>query len=262
MIRLLRSFVETLPWLLPTIGSLLVAWANGNPWGITCGIVLVIAAAVPVAVAANRRQAREALDLTEDARERMIGEYGAEVLREAAMLEGQKRSDRQKRADAAIPQLLGRVIDKVYGDRDDLRLVFFRVGTEGLSFTVDASWGRRDSSREFEAGAARTEAQIQRLHDDSGFFLCRDTSELPSELDAAGRSYRSFVSVPIRSDRYGFGMISLDSTRVGGLTARDGEMMELVAAMLSFYLSLAQRGKQERRGRDATGRSEDDIGSS
>lgn len=262
MLRLLRSFVETLPWLLPTLGSLLVAWADGNPWGITCGIVLVVSAAVPVAVAAHRRQAREALDLTEDARERMIGEYGAEVLREAATLEAKKRSDRQRRADAAIPHLLGRVIDKVYGDRDDLRLVFFRIGADEQSFDVDTSWGRRDSCREFEAGAARTEAQIQRLRDDSGFFLCRDTSELPSELDAAGRSYRSFVSVPIRSDQDGFGMISLDSTRIGGLTSRDGEMMELVAAILSFYLSLAQRGKQERRRRDATGRSEDDISSS
>lgn len=242
--RIFIALLDTSPWLLPTIGSLVVAWGQGNSWFIALGIAIVLTAAVPVWNTSIRRQAAETTDLLYDARERMVSEYAASLIREAATLEEAPRPLRLDEARSKVPELIRRVSENVYGDRDDLRFVLYRVGENGDALLVVDQWGRQGRARAFTKDEARTQLALDRLNDVADHYLCMDTLELPLEHDLAGRDYRSYISAPIRSANSALGMLTVDAKDVNALSARDGEIMEVVAAMVAFYWAAAQRGKK------------------
>jgi hypothetical protein len=237
---------EIAPWVGTTVGSAIISAASGDFWQILAGAVIVAVGLTPLGLRSMVVRRGQQEDDKLDARERLVGEAAARVLRDAADLESSPRADRVNTVSNRIPALLDDIARNMFEGSPGIRVVLYDISDDRSKLTIAMPpLGRSDEAREFDASEERGELAIDRLFDVDDHYFCPDTSLLPKEWGADGRSYKTFISLPIRSSNDAYGMLTIDSPFVGDLTLRDAEMMETLASAFAFYRAAEARGKHQ-----------------
>ncbi|WP_458116994.1 GAF domain-containing protein [Arthrobacter sp. D2-10] len=216
-------------------GSLVISGAAGNVLLVLIGAAAAAAGVLPVIAGGawtTRDQSRE--DLYE-ARERKVVQYAASRLQDLASLSRQPRAERVIGMETAISESVGHLLDEIYGADAELRVVVYGLSEDGSSLTVLHEEGRSDPANVVVRNSTRGESVFALIEGAEEFELQQEI------LD--DRGYRSFVAVPIRSTDEAYGMLSLDHTSPSGVERRDGDLLTVLASMLSVYFAEAKRGK-------------------
>ncbi|TFD65492.1 GAF domain-containing protein [Cryobacterium sp. Hh38] len=180
-----------------------------------------------------------------DARERLVGEAAARVLSDAADFEVMPRAGRVDLVQERVDELLDEMGTSMFEGFPGVRIVLYDISADKTKLSATAVRGRNDAPRGFDVSDVHGEIAIDRLSDVEDHFFCADTSQLPETWGTAGRPYSTFISLPVRSSDEAYGMLTMDSPKIGDLTLRDAEMMETLASAFAFYRAAQARGKRK-----------------
>jgi putative methionine-R-sulfoxide reductase with GAF domain len=120
--------------------------------------------------------------------------------------------------------------------RGKVRSVIYRF--DGQDRLVRVDWyGRQGKAPrpEFDATSGKGDRDVVEAAQGEDFVLCRDIDrDPPANMEKKdGRSYKSFIQVPIRTDRRSFGFLSVDSDEPYSLTSSDVGYVILMARLLA-----------------------------
>lgn len=244
---------EVLPWVGTTAGGAIISAASGQVAQIVLGSLVVAVGVAPAGLRGWVHRRAESKDLAADARDAIAADLLRTVVTNAAEFEGLPRQDRVRRAKRAIQELIRGIVDRMYDSDTSIRAVFYVLDDTVPGLRVNIQFGRREPARDFDATTPRGVLAIKRLSDPEDYLIANDTGALPPEWEADGRSYRSFIALPIRSAAVAYGMLTVDSSEPGVFSARDGESLARLAAALAFYQATQERGRHRTRTIDGEG---------
>ncbi|RKR88434.1 GAF domain-containing protein [Micromonospora pisi] len=148
---------------------------------------------------------------------------------------------------AAVDVLTTRVVDIGHSQcgrhnqpRANLRCVYYTYNHDRLERVVYV--GRQTNTaprRHFTNGASAHDNEAIRLTLSEDVLVVDDLHQTPPPHfnDAKGRSYRSFIAVPVRAGETSYGLLTLDSDLPHSLTDVDKGHMVLLAAVLAAGLA-------------------------
>lgn len=240
-----RVVVAVSPWAGTTLGGVLISGANGSVGQIVTGSVIVLLGILPAGASARVELLSQEADDASVVREAVVNEIITGVMEDAVAAETMTRQQRVGLASAKVRELVETLTASIYRDIPGVRAVYFTVTADRQRLVPEVTSGRQDAARTFDANEERTVAAIERLDEPDGGLLVEDTAELP-QLGAEGRSYRSFVSAPVRVGNEAFGMLNVDSTTEGTFADLDLKLVRRVATAIAFYVATAERGRHGR----------------
>ncbi|GAA4474257.1 GAF domain-containing protein [Phytohabitans houttuyneae] len=219
-------------------------------WAITA---IVATAASATFTVVKERQARAATRTASQARAQLaagLNRAGAPLLTVLGNVTTAKTPEDMR---AAIEVLTARVIDIAHSQCGrsrrpgaNLRAVYYSYVDNRLE---RRDWtGRLTSSpprSAFTSGANLHDTEVVRFAASDERLLIVDDLyyNAPAHfIDAKGRTYRSFIAVPVRAGETSFGLLTLDSDLGGSLTETDAGHLILLAGVLAAGLAhLASR---------------------
>ena len=148
-------------------------------------------------------------------------------------------------AQATIGVLLDRAVSIAQSEIGRLspcktRAAFYRFdGSKLVRMTYSGYAGANAPRREFVGGRSQHDDEVIRFANEENALLVQDLENDPPPhfLDNRGRTYKSFVSVPVRAGRKSFGLLAADSDRAFALTDVDKGYMILIAGALGAGLA-------------------------
>ncbi|GAA0743850.1 GAF domain-containing protein [Dactylosporangium roseum] len=232
-------------------------------------IVLSVSGTAATAVVAVRRDrqtaaAESAAAAAEAHLATGLNEAGAPLL---AALGNLTTAPTQAARTAALDVLVHRAVDIAHhhcGRRRRTphaarRAVFYALqGDDRLERRAYAGRQSNAPRRGFRLGATAHDTEAVRLALSEEVLVVDDLHAAPPPhfADAKGRSYRSFIAVPVRAGDTPFGLLVLDTDQPGALTNADKGHLILLAGVLAAGLShaAAQAKQAAPRARPTNGR--------
>jgi GAF domain-containing protein len=115
------------------------------------------------------------------------------------------------------------------------RAAFYCIEGERLERRVYHSWTGSDAPRrEFVRGRSEHDDEVMRFAHGENALLVKDLENHPPPhfADFKGRSYKSFVSVPVRAGSKSFGLLTADADRPEALSEIERGFLILIAGAL------------------------------
>lgn len=115
------------------------------------------------------------------------------------------------------------------------RSAFYRLENDRLVRDNFHGWtGSSAPRREFVTGKSEHDDEVMKFSHGENALLVRDLENNPPPhfVDCKGRSYKSFVSVPVRAGNRSFGLLTADADRAYALTEVDRGFLILIAGAL------------------------------
>lgn len=245
----LSPFAEILTWVGTLFGGILVSGAQDRTWLIFVGAAIVLVSVLPLAIQGAIQWRQERQDDYKDARESVALEYSTRALRLAAAIEKQPRARRVTMSQAAVVSCIDSVWAGYFEHNSRVRVVLFLIIAPGDALKVELFRGRDERPRDFVSGEPRTSIAVRQLSLSDESVYVPDISRLETDWGASGRTYSTFIRLPIRTTSDAYGMLTVDSTRAADLSQRDAVALEVYSTALAFFLATAARGEHNRRGR-------------
>lgn len=234
----------TAAWVLSAIVNDLSGWPLIAT--LTAGGLLTAAAVtIPMWIERRaRRRAAGAEQIAEDvsARMRLVLDDALEPLAyligritdRPRLSRGRELGDMQGQAKQVVLAAAAEVLGST-----GLRACYFKIDTKPPARLVpDGFHGRAQAPRtSFVAGTALGDEALRLLEQREDLF-CRDaTAEAPPGWDPADHDYRTFIVVPVATVDRAFGIITIDSLRVGDLDETDVAAVRVFARLLAVALN-------------------------
>lgn len=124
-----------------------------------------------------------------------------------------------------------------YPKVEDVRAIVYKFNTDYTELRPYRHSGRRKPSGEFTLRDERGKAAIKFALTSEDAQRVGNTKQAPPGWQGKGRSYQTYISVPIVSEGQRYGMLSIDAKHVGSLTPSDEEVASLAAALLGILFA-------------------------
>lgn len=240
-----RPSAHVLPWVGPTVGGLLVSGGASSDSDLTmiAGALLAGFAVLPIYIRESAARDERDDDSLHDGQQELASQAAISVLEDGIEVELQERAQRTKFAIVRTGDIL-RTCVRLFQREDDVRAILYVFDDEGQSLKVYAQQGRPDEAGEFPNNDPRLDSVRTVLSSPEPFRIV----EVPV---AEQRSYRQYVSLPVRSTDRSFGLLSVDSPTHDLFNERDAEALRLLAVALAFCLATSERGARPKAQADA-----------
>jgi transcriptional regulator with GAF, ATPase, and Fis domain len=164
-----------------------------------------------------------------------LNEAGAPLLEALGTLTSARTDEARA---AALDVLIHRAVDIAHqqcGRRSKRRAVLYTLNGDRLDRRAYAGRQSNAPRRLFHRPATAHDAEAIRLAHSEEVLIVNDlhTDPPPHFVDAKGRSYRSFIAVPIRAADAPYGLLTLDADRPDALTTADKGHLILIAGVLA-----------------------------
>ncbi|MEV1056529.1 GAF domain-containing protein [Micromonospora chalcea] len=142
-------------------------------------------------------------------------------------------------------------VGRMTGRSATRRSVLYLFETDS-KLTRVAHEGRIDRVPRIDFNASRGDAdrRVIDLARGEDVLLVNDVEQATPRYfsDYEGRPYRSFITIPVRTSRKSFGLLSVDSSEPDAFTEADVGFMALLAGMLAAGLALRERNTETQSG--------------
>lgn len=234
-----RPAAHVLPWVGPTVGGLVVsggASSGSNPT-IVAGAVLAGLSVIPIYIREAAARVEMDDDALHDARQDLAASAAMSTFEDAIEIELTDRATRSRYATTRSAELLRQCV-RMFDRDDDVRAILYVFDEVGAALVRHAQQGRPDEAGDFKAEDDRMASVKAALEAPEPFNIVQVADK--------DRTYKNFISLPIRSAERSFGLLSIDSPTPDLFSERDGEALRLVAVSLAFCLAAAERGARNR----------------
>jgi hypothetical protein len=146
----------------------------------------------------------------------------------------------------ALDVLISRVVDvaqhvsgQATSTQGNTRCTYYELAGDRLERRYTAGEGSTFARRFFQAGGSSHEDEVIRLARSDSSLLVHDVdhSAPPYFADYRGRSYKSFIAVPVRAGQESLGLLIVDSDQPYSLTDVDRGYMILLAGIIAAGLA-------------------------
>lgn len=126
------------------------------------------------------------------------------------------------------------------------RAVFYELQDKRLVRRNHEGRAGEAPRQDFQAGRSEHDDEVLRLAQGEKVLVVDDLAGQPPPhfIDAAGRTYRSFIAVPVRAGRRSFGLLIADSDKPRSLGSEDKGFLILLAGILAAGLAHLHAWKQ------------------
>ncbi len=162
-----------------------------------------------------------------------------------AAMPGQDAAHR-KRTAAKTLGLAASSLQLMFRSVPSLRVVVYEFNSnkKDESLEVAYSVGRASKPRPFKQGdRGRGDAAFTMIHSHEEPLFVEDVTQGTTPgWEGSGKSYKTFISVPIRSTDTAFGMLTIDSPLPGSITENDKGIVLVLATLLA--IAMAERDRR------------------
>jgi hypothetical protein len=130
------------------------------------------------------------------------------------------------------------------------RAAFYCIKGKSLQRQAYHCWAGSDAPRrEFVSGRSEHDNEVIRFSKGENSLLVKDLENQPPPhfADFRGRSYKSFVSVPVRAGIMSFGLLTADSDKAYGLSEVERGFLILIAGALGAGMAHVEALESQRR---------------
>lgn len=183
-------------------------------------------------------------------RGRVLSGHMASTLTDLADTVGMSRTERSGMVKT-LAERITREIVQGYPDTDGVRCAIYRLSKDQNSMDVVTHFGRQDKPRRFVRNQPRGKGAIEWLlnRNDTPEFV-RDTKAEPkAHREGDSEFYTTYISVPIKTPKKAYGMLTIDARRSGDLDENDAHLLAVYAAIVAVAMAEADRGAQSKRNR-------------
>lgn len=174
-----------------------------------------------------------------------ITSAGQVLIRALGRVSAAKEADKR---DSAMQRLVERVVDTAKSqcgsEQQKNRAAFYEKRGNLLVRSYFSGRHEKEPRPSFEKGTDRQhDEEVFRLADGTDSVLFDDIIERPPPhfVDAGGRTYRTFMAAPVRTEDESYGFLSVDSPTARSLSDNDLGYLIFLARILGAGLALKDR---------------------
>jgi GAF domain-containing protein len=170
------------------------------------------------------------------------------IVRQLGRIATASRHDREALQEAIIPMILDSASHLI--DAERVRANWFRfVGERPPVLVPEQYAGRADEpATTFTEGTAEGDAAFAMIrHNEHLTCVDVDTQPPPGWHGPAHHGYKSFIAVPVVAGHTAFGMLTVDTVEVAGVTEAEVPLVRLLAGLLASALAQGQADNGLRR---------------
>ncbi|WP_326558942.1 GAF domain-containing protein [Micromonospora sp. NBC_01796] len=165
------------------------------------------------------------------------------VLSKVADADGEERKAHVGTLMTLTLQIAASQCGRLTNKKCNIRSVIYQFTEDGR--LVRAEWHGRQGKAprlDFEASRGKNDREVIEIAQGEDFVLCYNIDkDAPSHIDGKeSRPYKSFLQVPIRTERRSFGFLSVDSDVPYTLTTADVGYVTLMARIIASALALLE----------------------